>query len=493
MKNYFFYAWFFIVFMALSAFSASSPESLLRGRMNTPLLKAEGTITGEGACWHAAYDADKFLDGYRETKNTDYLDAAVKYFDALLAKLHTSPDGYQGWVGPYIYDEKFIGDVHIGDAILFNPMLDLSETVLKNSDANVEQTYQSKANEYLQLAKKNLIEKWDSRGTWHEDGLYGVYVSWDHFMTPGNLKEWRKLDADKSTLTLPFNKQNSMGIACLRIYRITGDEWYRDKALKIFNYMKSRMCLFEDHYVWNYWEPFGEWDVENLKWSKLRHWVNVHPYRNYQAGEVHEIAEAYHSGITFTKEDIQHIINTNLKVMWNGDKEHPKWHNSNYAVETAALGEVSIKKAPGGHFPNLAGTLWTGLFDFDATIRELAGVKISAPPSFKRKYADLPITELHRPFHSNKSFIMAAAMPAMVGRGETTLIACQNRVAGPVKIELRSEDGIQVVKTVREAPQKDDGAAVMIVPWSANDIKPGNYRIRWSLGDDYREFPITVQ
>ena len=27
--------------------------------------------------------------------------------------------------------------------------------------------------------------------------------------------------------------------------------------------MKSRMCLFKDHYVWNYWEPFGRWDIED--------------------------------------------------------------------------------------------------------------------------------------------------------------------------------------------------------------------------------------
>ena len=69
-----------------------------------------------------------------------------------------------------------------------------------------------------------------------------------------------------------------MGIACLRIYRITGENEYRQKALKIFNFMKSRMCLFDDHYVWNYWEPLGPWDVDAEEANKLRHWVNVHPY-----------------------------------------------------------------------------------------------------------------------------------------------------------------------------------------------------------------------
>ncbi|MDP8245167.1 MAG: hypothetical protein P9L94_13870 [Candidatus Hinthialibacter antarcticus] len=493
MKRHFFYSVIFSLFTISAVFSVAAPDNLLRGRMNTPLLKAEGAMTGEGVCWHAAYDAGEFLEGYRETHDVEYLDAAAKYFDALIAKLHESSDGYKGWVGPYIYDKNFIGDVHIGDAILINPMLEFSETVLKNSDAAVVQKYQSKANEYLHLAKKHLIEKWDARGTWREDGPYGVYVSWDQFMTPDNLTEWRNLNVDKSTLTLPFNKQNSMGIACLRIYRITGDEAYREKALKIFNYMKSRMCLFEDHYVWNYWEPFGEWDIEELKWSKLRHWVNVHPYRNYQSGEIHEIAEAYHSGLTFTQEDIQRIINTNLKIMWNGDKENPQWRNSNYAVQMAALGDIPIKKAPGGHFENLAGALWTGLFDFDAAVRELAGAKISTPPSFERKHADLPVTELQRPFHSNQYFIMAAAMPAVVADGQTTNITCQIRVAGKVKIELRSSDGKKVVQSLREAPEKNDGAAALIFPWKISDVAAGDYRIRWTMNGDYREFPVTVQ
>ncbi len=487
----------FVTLSVLLAMTATtdlpSPERLLQGRMNTPLLKTEGTLTGEGVCWHAAYDAGKFIDGYRQTNDAAYLDAAAAYFDALLAKLHTSPDGYQGWVGPYIYDKNFIGDVHIGDAILFNRMLEFSETVLASEDSTMKDNYSPKAERYIQLAKKHLIEKWDARGSWREDGQYGVYVSWDHYLTPDNLTEWRKLEAKNSSLTLPFNKQNSMAIACLRIYRMTGDDWYRDKALKIFNYMKSRMCLFEDHYVWNYWEPFGAWDIEDLKKSKLRHWVNVHPYRNYQAGEIHEIAEAYHSGLTFTKEDIKRIINTNINVMWNGDKENPKWRNSNYAVQMAALGDIPIKKAPGGHFKSLAGTLWTGLLDFDATVRELAGATIDAPPSFERKHSGLPVTVLKRPFNRNKSFVMAAVMPSVISSGETAAITCQIRVAGKIKIELRSSDGETLVKIIRDAPNKNNGAGVFIQPWNPTDLKPGAYRVRWSLHGDYREFPITIQ
>ena len=30
--------------------------------------------------------------------------------------------------------------------------------------------------------EKNCIEKWDSRGTWHEDGPAGAYVSYTKYM-----------------------------------------------------------------------------------------------------------------------------------------------------------------------------------------------------------------------------------------------------------------------------------------------------------------------
>ncbi|MBN2326002.1 MAG: hypothetical protein JXR73_02535, partial [Candidatus Omnitrophica bacterium] len=327
-------------FAASAAPAPNSADAILRNRLNTPLLRVDGTMTGEGLCWHAAYDMGRFMEGYKKTRDADFLDAAVQYYDALIEKMHRSPDGYEGWVGPYIYDEDYICDVHIGDAILITPMLEFCEIVLKREDDGIIHKYQNKAQQYLNLAKKHLIEKWDQRGTWHEDGPYGAYASWDQYMTQDNLDQWRKLPAIKSNLTLPFNKQNSMAIACLRIFRITGEEAYREKALKIFNFMKSRMCLFHDHYVWNYWEPFGAWDIEDASKNRLRHWVNVHPYRNYQSGEIYEIAEAYHSGLTFTQKDIEKIINTNLKVMWNGDSEKPSWRNSNYAVQMAALGEI---------------------------------------------------------------------------------------------------------------------------------------------------------
>jgi hypothetical protein len=472
--------------LASSAFGRTSAEKLLRKKLKTGLLQVEGTLTGEGRCWHAAYQIGGFLAGYRSTGDAAYLDGAVTYFDALIAKMHTSPDGYKGWVGPYIYDKEYIADVHVGDAILINPMLDFAEAVLKGREGTVKEQYGAKAKEYVELAKKHLIEKYDRRGTWREDGPFGAYVSWDRFMTGDNLTEWRKLPVKKTNHSLPFNKQNDMAVACLKIYRVSGERRYRRKAQKIFNFLKSRLCLFEDHYVWNYWEPFGPWDVDASGPNRLVHWVNVHPNRaSYQNREVAQIVGAYHTGVTFTEEDIRRIVRTNLR-MWNGNEANPAWAISNYAVQKAALGR-SKKRSK-------AACLWRSLADFDPTIRKLAG-RDGRPPGFGRRHADLPVTEFKVPFASSKYFTMVAVMPSVVRKGRRSYLVSKSRVPGDVEIALHSEHGARKVADIRKretAGGTDGRAGLLIFKWDGGGARPGAYRVRWTLKGEYREFPVRL-
>ena len=97
----------------------------------------------------------------------------------------------------------------------------------------------------------------------------------------------------------PFNKQMDAAQVCLRIYRVTGEKFYWDRAEKIFFTAKSRFQYFDDHYTWNYWEPLVPKDID-LERKNTRHGVWVHPWRSgYQAGEVQKIVEAYHYGMVF--------------------------------------------------------------------------------------------------------------------------------------------------------------------------------------------------
>jgi|TARA_B110000495_G_scaffold201267_1_gene218307 hypothetical protein len=198
--------------------------------------------------------------------------------------------------------------VHVGDAILINPMLRFAEVVLANDE--LKEIHGQRAQRYVRLAQRELIEKWDERGTWH------------HSTDP------------KAGLSLAFNKQMDLGLAALRLYRITGEERYRQRAERIFQLFKSRLRLFDGGYVWNYWEPLGSWDIDR-KERRIRHWVNVHPTRNYQAREVAFVAEAYHTGLVFTRTNIKRIIHTNLENMWNGDIDKPRWRNAGLGGEWA--------------------------------------------------------------------------------------------------------------------------------------------------------------
>ncbi|MCZ7646855.1 MAG: hypothetical protein M5U26_16460 [Planctomycetota bacterium] len=471
------------------------PDALLKERLGTPMLKLEGTRTGEGVCWHAAYGMDGFVAGYRRTKDPAWLAAGVTYYEAVLAKLHEAPDGYKGWVGPFIYDKKVTCDVHIGDAILVNPLLEFSELILKSGNEALKAKYEGAARAYLDLARKHLIEKWDRRGTWREDGPLGGYVSWDRYLSDDG-KTWELKGAAKSANSLPFNKQNEMALACLRIYRITGEEPYRAKALRIFNFMKARMCLFDGHYVWNYWEPLGPWDVDRAAPHALVHWVNVHPYRNYQAGEVRQLVEAYHSGLTFARADLERILNTNLKVMWNGDREKPLWRNSNRAVYAAAYGHEPDPKPPGGDFKQLAGCLWTPLADFDATIRELGGIAQSAPPSFERQHPELPVSELAVPVSNSRFLAMAAALPMSLDKGQQTTLVSKSRLAAELEIDLYSEDGAKRLAEIRHGPTtggEDGRAGILVVDWTPRDLAPGRYRVRWTIQGEYREYPLELK
>ena len=491
-----------------------TPEQLCQRMLNNPDLKKHPK--GEIFCWHARVGMNRFVDNFTATGEASWIKAGIAYCDFLLDKMDTAPDGYKGWIGPYGYDKNCWCDVHVGDSILLTGILDVAVTIMEN--ASLKKLYADKAETYVEAAKKHFVEKWDKRGTWREDGPYGTYVSYDKYLEPGNFKEWKHGDEiTRSELNHPFNKEMDAAQVCLRLYRLTGDQFYRDKAKKIFFFAKSRFQYFDDHYVWNYFEPFGPWDID-LKRKDSRHWVGVHPYRSgYQAGEVGKIVEAYHYGIVFDQQDIQRIINTNLKVMWNGNKENPEFINSNgKGGEKDAKGLAAFRKTYGhSNATTNAGQLWTGLLDFDQTIRDLYEVQLKKggrrseqgrfyyenvickePPSFKRKYAKGPVTVRHFPFTECSDIYMAAVMPHIITRGKKSVIASKPSQSGQLEIALYSKDGKTKIKTLSNKPARSEVFSIM--EWDGTDpdkkqTYAGDYLIRWTLTDGYRQFPVTIK
>ncbi len=471
---------------------------------------------GEHFCWQAASGMNRFAQSYKAGKDTDWIKWGIKYCDFLLDRMDTAPDGYKGWIGPYVYDHDRWCDVHVGDAILLRGILDIAIAVLE--EPSLKRLYADKAKTYTETAKKHFVEKWDKRGTWREDGPYGAYVSYNKYLEPDNLKEWKYgNEIRQSELTLPFNKEMDAAEVCVAIHRITGEKFYRDKAEKIYLWVKSRFQYFDDHYVWSYWEPFGPWDID-LKRKTTRHWVGVHAFRSgYQAGEVRMIAEAYHHGLVFDKRDMQRIINTNLKVMWNGNKENPEFTNSNgRGKEKSTEGVEGFRKRWGhSNATKDAGQLWMGLLEFDQTIRDLYEVQLrkrtgrsgrrhsyyenvikKEPPSFRRKHARGKVKVPQVEFTECGDISMAAVLPQTISRGEKTIIVNKAFKAGQLEIALYSKNGKKKIRRLYKGPVRTDQTFVM--EWDGTDPRTkqrysGDYVIRWTLSDGYRQQPVSVK
>lgn len=473
-----------------------TPDAVYEKMVNNPSFKENAK--GEAFCWHARYEMNQFLDNYELTQNTAWLDAGVRYYDWLISKMDAGPDGYKGWVGPYMYDKKYWIDSHVGDAILLNGILDFSVLVLE--DKTLKSKYGDKAIAYAEIAKKDLIEKNDKRGTWKEDGPIGAYTSYEKYMEPGNLKEWKYgSEVIKSGLSHPFNKQADMGQVCLRIYRITDEKFYRDRAEKIFLRMKRQLQLTDNHYEWNYWEPFGRWDV-NLEKNDFSHWVGINPSAGYQSREVAQMVDAYHTGIVFDETDIKRLINTHLDVMWNKDSENPGFTNS------------YIAHGPQKPTDKPTGTLWTSLLNFDQRIRDLYKARFDesdinspeflgyengiakTPPSFKRKYAKEPVKLPEVNFSDSKDIRMAVVIPSVIKKGEEFIIANTSwKSDDELEVALYSRNGRDKLASLYKGKNQKN-----ILEWDGKDPQKrdqfkGDFRIRWTLGNGYREYPITIK
>jgi hypothetical protein len=487
------------------------PKAYAESMINNPSLVENAK--GESFCWHARVGMNQFIDNYEATKNTQWLDAGIKYYDFLVSKMDTDPDGYRGWIGPYGYDEKYWQDSHVGDAILINDLLDFSVLVLEDKD--LKEKYGTKANEFVQLARKDFVEKYDKRETWIEDGHYGSYIGFNKFLNPGDFSKWVYApNVSRAGISHPFNKQMDAAQVCLRLHRITGDNFYRDRAERIFFTAKSHFQLHGNHYHWNYYEPLTPGDID-LQKKETNHWVSVHPYRSgYQAGEVAKIVEAYHYGIVFNEEDIKRIVNTNVDVMWNQDKTNPEYINSNHlGPKDDTTGLAAFKRAyDHSNISKNTGELWTSLLDFDQRIRDLYELRFkdktseryqrykktvaANPPGYKRKFVKGEVKVPEIKFTNSADLYLATVLPHDVKKGGQAILVCKSRKPGALTVDLYSKQGRKVETLFTENIREN---TTIVHTWDgksrAKKEEPykGEYSIRWSIGDGYREFPVMLR
>ena len=477
--------------------AAVDPAAYRAQVMDNPNLHQ---LDGEHFTWHARSGVGRFFRGYKAFDDQRWLEEASIYLDWLIEQMDEEPDGYKGWVGTRMGGDGELRGPHVvGDANLIEPMLQWAEIVSR--DEALAEQFGDKAQEYVDLAL-HVIEKWDKRGSWEVDGDFAVYTQQDQWVHVDNPDEFVTVPQLKRTENM--NKSGKMGVVFVRLWRITGDEQWRDRAVKIFSQYKRIMRYFEDEdrMIFNFWEPFGRWDIrEDLEPVG---WVNVHTRQaGYQAGEVGMIVEAYHSGLVFTEEDIKRLVRTNL-FMWNGDTRDQDY--------TAADGRTA------------AGTLWTALADFDSTIRELQVRRVAGGDSMNRRieraYVERVVTrrpigferrhmaggdELVIPgirLFESRELNFAAAIPGQLERGgEPIFLASQVRGKGALRVELYDlEDepvGVLFEQDVDGSTDYDGRAGFKTFVWDGmvdgEMVEPGVYRVRWTLNDSQRERDLVVE
>ncbi len=256
----------------------------------------------------------------------------------------------------------------------------------------------------------------------------------------------------------------------------------------------------------------------------FRHWINTHGDRNYQDGEVSHIVQAYQAGLVFTEDDMRAIINTNLKVMWNGDAENPLWANSN-ADTFQRLGKPDAY-APAGQ---RAGTLWMALGQLDPTVRMLCTKQVTrlransgrndtirlffqnvtarTTPSFERRDAkgdvSIPAAYTQIPMGNVRTITMATVLPGTLVSGQKAVITCKLMQPGNLEVALYTADGKTRLATLHQGQTKGgtdgrDGILVLLFdgkdPAGGKAFPPGDYRVRWTVADDgYREYPLMIR
>jgi hypothetical protein len=347
-----------------------------------------------------------------------------------------------------------------------------------------------------------------------DDGPYGCYIEFSKYLRPGNLKEWFTPAVSRGGTSHPFNKQMEVGQVSLRLYRLTGMKKYKDRAEKIYFTAKSHFQFFNDHYVWNFKDPLVPADVDLVK-NDTKHWCDVHMWwAMYQAGEVAKIVEAYNYGIVFTKEDIQRIINTNLKVMWNGDRVNPVYINSNgKGTAHDTTGRASFLRGNGHSNPFYdAGDLWSGLLPFDQTIRDLYELRfkgntesprflaykktvLANPPSFERKFVKGEVNVPEIRFTESRDLYLATALPSVLPKDGKTILICKSRNPGDLQIDLYSKDGKKKIVNLKNGSAAKE--RVFIFTWDGKDPEgkkalKGDYVVRWTINGGYREFPVHI-
>lgn len=276
----------------------------------------------EDICWVWSQYVRMPLAAFMLTGDTRHLDAFVQAMDNLLTRLRPGPDGYLGFRGlplPLFRDPDNPTaevDVDISEFEIVRLMCEFAEAV--RADETLRERYGEDVERYLALAREHLAEpKWDERGLYVDLGEEGAVFR----MPPecGN---------NRDSLTNPHNKQSKMCRAYLALYRVTGEDDYFRRAVKLGTRFKHTLRLDGDHYLWNYWDAAGDWDRRADDPDRWKHWIGPEHRGGYHSLTVQMAVELWDHGVVFDDTDMQRFVNTQMQVCWNGSLDEPEFRTT---------------------------------------------------------------------------------------------------------------------------------------------------------------------
>ncbi len=471
------------------------PAQVRRELMRNPNLHSS---EGELLCWHARIGAELLLDGYEASGDARWLDEAAAWLDWWQEQgLRDDPDGWPGTIGAPVSDGRRgsgdqVHDTVVGDALLGEALLRFVTAV--RADPQLAPAWGARAQAYQDLVVRMCWEKWNQRDCYVLDRLgHGSYRTHGRAIARS---DWTWIEAGQAPISDNLNKHYQMGLVLLQLWRLSGEDRYRQRVLEIFGRAKALWRLLPDddggeRVAWNFWMPHGPGDLQG---SAPRSWVGVHPQRpGYQAGEVAAFVTVYDHGLVFDERDLRLMVATNRWMLRHD------W----------AAADGSSK----------AGTLWSALARFDPELRAVHQQRLDADRSsagrirsalFARREQTFPDWQrramrpdeepqpIDGPLQPGAQLIMVLAIPDTLRLGgEPLRLVSRAREAGELRVELLDASGDAVLATLA-IEQVEQGGSFHGPTWDGSlpdggQVAPGRYLLRWNLNGEQRRWPLWVE
>lgn len=245
--------------------------------------------------WGQGYFQLAYMQMYRATSNTLWLDKLVTQFDRVLENRddrlgrndYYAKRDRKAWGGSS-YDKNgrwhaFV--VHTG-MICQGPAEFVREV---KQDPALAAKYGDTASRYLDELEAIVA---DANGDYHTSGSMGYFE--DPSVTGGGI--------------VPLNMSNAMGSVIVELYGATGKPAYRKQATELAGFFRESLQHRSEGWVWEYWPKNPGMPVKNGE--DISH----------AAVNVDFARRCYRAGIVFTQKDMEGFANTWLTVVRKQDR-----------------------------------------------------------------------------------------------------------------------------------------------------------------------------